>query len=371
MAARWKILVAGALGLAICVGIVLTGPQPLEASIPAGNPQVAIGALQRIVMPRAITAYGTLAPRQSLQLTSQVPGEITWVHQDLVPGGTVPQGEVLFRIDERDYEIAVASAEARYAQAQAQIEIERGRSEIAELEWTAWQDRQTQREEPNALALREPQKAEAQAQRRAILAELKQARLALERTQVRAKWPASVVSANAIRGQVLSVGEVVATLFPIENAVVELQVPANALRVLEAGIEHIELTPVDDPNAAPVVGRFERVVRSLADETRLATLRVIVEQPLEHVGWAFGMHLQARVVARQQQSVAMIPPDLIVSGNLLWVHRNGQAVRHQIFPVAQRGDMIAVQDNFQVADAIILERPIGLFDGANVDAVPQ
>ena len=369
---RWQIVVGLGLGLVLCGVILVTGPQPLEASVPEGKPRITVGELKRASMPRAISAYGTLSPRQVLELTTQVPGEITWVHQNLVPGGTLAAEDALFRIDERDYKIAVASAEARYAQALATIDIEQGRSEIAQLEWSAWQATQGGLEEPSPLALRAPQKAEAEAQRKAILAEIEQSKLALERTAVSAPWAASVVQANAVQGQFLSVGEVIATLLPIDHAIVELQVPIQTLRLLEAGIETITLRPVDDrgddSSAPEVIGIFDSVVKTLTDDTRLATVRVRVERPLDHSGWVFGMHLQAKIVARDEVAVALIPPDLIVSGNLLWIYREGRAQQHQVFPLEQSGTLVSVEDNFRSGDAIILERPIGLFDGAAVDA---
>ena len=193
--------------------------------------------------------------------------------------------------------------------------------------------------------------------------------MALERTTVRAPWAASVIDANAVEGQVLGVGEKVATLLPLDYAVVELQVPIKTLRVLETGIARIELRPVDDLAAPSVMGTFERTVKSLTDDTRLATIRVRVDRPLDRPGWAFGMYLQATIVTKKQLAVALVPPDLIVSGNSLWIYRDGKAIRHQVHPIEELGSLISIEDNFLADDAILVERPIGLFDGASVDAV--
>ena len=118
-------------GAVLCGVILLTGPEPLEANIPESKPKVGLSLLERAVVANTIVAYGTLTPRQSLELTTQVPGEVVWVHPQLVPGGGLDEGETLFRVDRRDYEIALASARARYAQAQASIDLEKGRAEIA------------------------------------------------------------------------------------------------------------------------------------------------------------------------------------------------------------------------------------------------
>lgn len=366
-----KVLLACCVGVVLCALVLLTGPEPLEASLPEGKPSVTVDLLERAVVPNTLTAYGTLTPRHSLDLTTQVPGEVAWVHSELVPGGLLDEGDTLFRVDPRDYEIALASAVARHAQAQAKIDLEQGRAEIARLEWSAWRASEgvSEAEQASPLALREPQRAEAAAQQKALLAELDRAELALERTAIRAPWAASVVQANAVVGQVLSVGDVIARLFPMDFAIVELQVPVSILRSLDTGIELIELRPVDDLSAEPVLGEFESVVRNLTDETRLATIRVRIDDPLENDGWAYGMHLRANVLTKQQLSVVLVPPELIVSGNLIWIYRDGQAQRLQIRPIERSGSQLFVEDNFLAGDALIIERPIGLFDGAYVDAV--
>ena len=79
------------------------------------------------------------------------------------------------------------------------------------------------------------------------------------------------------------------------------------------------------------------------------------------------MHLEAKLVAEQERAVALVPADLIVSGNLIWIYRDGRAQRHQLYPVEVRGQTVWVEDNFDAGDALIVERPIGLFDGASVE----
>ena len=362
-----KIVLAGCAGIVMCSLILLTGPVPLEASVPQGKPLVSVGKLERSVVASTVTAFGVLKPRQSLQLTTQVPGEIAWVSDALAAGGAVDAGDLLFRVDQRDYEIAVARARAGYAQAQARVDLEKGQADLARRQWAQWQETNSKEIKAKPLALREPQQAEMVAQRMAARAELDRANLALERTAVRAPWPATVVRANAVVGQVLSVGEVTATLFPLDFAVVEVQVPSRTVGLVNAGIDRVELRPVHDLSVPPVIGLLEGVVRNLTDDTRLATVRVRIDEPLEHEGWAYGMHLEAKIVTRQKRAVALIPADLIISGNLIWVYRGGQARRHQMHPIQNSGRTVAVEDNFADTDALILERPIGLFDGADVD----
>jgi hypothetical protein len=363
-----KIALTCIAGGLLCTLILITGPEPLTVGARQDAPQVTVSALNRSLQPREVVAYGTLNPRKTLALKTQVSGEIIWTHENFVPGGVFDQDAVLFKVDDRDHLIALESAEARYEQAQAIVDIEQGRYEIAQREWSTWQSDQNLKKEPSPLALREPQKTEVEARRKTILAEIRRVKLLLERTVVRAPWPASVVTSNAVLGQVLGTGDTVGVLYPLDYGVVDLQIPIKTLGLIEPGIEQVTLHPIDNLSSQGITGVFERSVKILSDDTRLATVRVRLDRPLQYPGWAFGMPIKA-TFAVGTQPVVLVSPDLIISGNSLWIYREGRAMLHQIYPLAQKDRWVAVEDNFDSADKIVLQRPIGLFDGALADIV--
>ena len=47
-----KVLVACVAGVVVCALILLTGPQPLEATVPEGNPRVSVHELERSEVPK-------------------------------------------------------------------------------------------------------------------------------------------------------------------------------------------------------------------------------------------------------------------------------------------------------------------------------
>ena len=355
-----------ALVLPACVLITLTGPKPIEARTRDGLPTVAVKPIDRSTRAHVVTAYGTLSPSRALSLSPEIAGKVVWVSEHLRAGAQLAAGEPLLRLDERDFLIDAAIAEARFAQAEAGIELEAGQGEFALREWQSWQRTSGDSGPASALALRLPQQADAEAQVRLIGAELDRARLQLERTRIEAPWPAIVVDASAVEGQLLVPGSVAATLYPTDHGVVELQLPLHVTQRIEQGIERVELRPAGAPAALPTIGVIEGVVRSLTADTRLATVRVRVENPMERAGWAFGMHLEARIVTATDRPVAHIPAELVVGGNLAWIHREGRARQQVLRPVEVLGDLVLVEDAFDSEDALIVDRPIGLFDGAAV-----
>lgn len=78
-----------------------------------------------------LRATGTVTAEQQVSLSPQVSGRVVAVHPRLRPGARLAQGELLARIDPRDYEAALALAESQLAQAEVNLELERGRSQVA------------------------------------------------------------------------------------------------------------------------------------------------------------------------------------------------------------------------------------------------
>jgi len=364
-----KILLVSILGILVCTVIVLTGPQPLEAEVANEKPSVTISPIKRASVAREYTAYGILRPRQILSLASQVDGEVNWVNLKLSAGHQVDKGEDLFHIDSRDFVFAVDRVRASYALALYDIELEQGRSDVARLEWNALIKKENGEQlSASRLRLREPQQGQSQAQLDIAEAELETAKLTLSRTKVKSPWPASVIEANAVVGQILKKGESIATLFPIDFAWVEVQVPPQLLLQFNAGIQSIELRPSYNLDAIPIQGKLDGIVPNLSEQNRLVTIRVRVERPLTQPGWVFGMHLQARLIAIEKRDVTYIPHEMVIAGNLVWVYRNGHAIRHQVFPIGRSNEFIQVENNFQAEDRLIIKRPIGLFANSEVEA---
>ena len=94
-----KIALTCIAGGLLCALILITGPEPLTVGARQDAPQVTVSALNRSLQPREVVAYGTLNPRKTLALKTQVSGEIIWTHENFVPGGVFDQDAFLFKVD--------------------------------------------------------------------------------------------------------------------------------------------------------------------------------------------------------------------------------------------------------------------------------
>ena len=94
---------------------------------------VAEVVMERVRIP--VLAQGTVSPMQETILQAEVRGRILEVSDDFNVGGFVAEGEVLLRIDPRDYQTSLLRAQAAIESAESNLAQERGRAEVALREW--------------------------------------------------------------------------------------------------------------------------------------------------------------------------------------------------------------------------------------------
>ena len=108
-----RILAAAVLAAAAaCRG---KGPPAAAEAVP-----VRVGKVVQKAVPLQIRNVGTIQPYVAVAVRAQVSGEITQVH--FREGQDLKKGELLFSIDPRPYEAALAQAEAALARDRAQME---------------------------------------------------------------------------------------------------------------------------------------------------------------------------------------------------------------------------------------------------------
>ncbi len=204
-----RMFVFGLLPVAVIIAATVAGMIAMQAGQkkPERNDEQDKGLVvfatqaERSDITLSVSAQGETRPRSQITLTPQVTGRITYVSPNFIDGGYFEQGEVLLRIDDADYRLAVTRAEGQVAQARSALERERAESEIARRDWEELGEGPA-----SSLTLREPQLAEARAQLAAAEASLADARLALERTEIVAPFTGRVRQKSADIGQYVSPG---------------------------------------------------------------------------------------------------------------------------------------------------------------------
>ncbi|WP_114011012.1 efflux RND transporter periplasmic adaptor subunit [Cohaesibacter intestini] len=104
--------VALAIGLFVLSGQSAKSPQVATQGKEKPTPVKVIGAKPMTVVP-SVSAYGKVQPDRKWDAVAQVAGPVIWTADSLRDGLLIAKGASLLKIDEREYELALAQIEAQ------------------------------------------------------------------------------------------------------------------------------------------------------------------------------------------------------------------------------------------------------------------
>jgi RND family efflux transporter MFP subunit len=205
---RWAAL---AIILAGCaVAALLAGMGKEAPDIAIDRPVLAVETIcvQKTDYRVRVPAWGFVEPRETIDIRTQVSGNVDHVSAKVFTGTRVNRGEFLFSIDARDYHNAMVEATAAYETVRQALAIEEGRQTVARSEWKLLEQSPWAGERNKALALREPQLKACRADVQAALAKQSRAALDVERARIAAPCTGVILLENIAEGDVLDRGDV-------------------------------------------------------------------------------------------------------------------------------------------------------------------
>ena len=355
------------------------GPETREAAVPLALVETMEAEYSNVTL--SVFAEGTVAPRTVTELTPEVGGRVIEVEDSLVVGGFFEEGDVLLRLDSRDYELAVTRARAPIAQARLRLETERQEAAVAMEEWELLGTGR-----PTPLAVREPQIAAAQAALASAEAALQQAEYDLERTVVVAPFAGRVRQERVDVGQFVARGNSVATLYAVDAAEVRLPIPDSELAYLNLPLAYRNDAPSEQLQGPPVIlradfagGRHEwrgRIVRTEGEidpRTRMVHAIARVEDPYARGGnptrppLAVGMFVEAEVVGRPSGRVMVLPRTVLRGVDQVLIVDDSNHVRfRQVELFRLERERVLVRAGLEEGDRIIVSPLEGAVDGMQV-----
>ncbi len=343
------ILMVGVVG---ALAIVESRPDP-EIKVPETVvPLVRVLEVQPADVELTVTSQGTVSPRTESVLVPEVAGRVIEVSPSFAAGGFFEAGEVLLRIDPQAYREAVVEAEAGVAAAELRRVREEAEAEVALREW-----RELGTGEPPALTRREPQLAAARAARSAAEAALARARRDLARTAIRAPYAGRVRDKRADVGQVVGSGTVLATVYAVDFAEVRLPIPDEQLAYLDLPLDYRGAERRAGPEVvlrASFAGRHHewrgRIVRTEGEiDPRSRLIHAVAEVADPYAPdaggrppLAVGMYVEAEIVGRTLQDVAVLPRGLLREGDRVLVVDGDDRLRWRPVEVLRRSDQQVV-----------------------------
>lgn len=215
-------------------------PNSLELDSPDREVAVTTEIINQSNVELQVRSQGTVKPRTSTTLVSEVSGAVLEVASQFEVGGTFKKGDILIRLDAADYKVAKQRAEAQLKSAKAQLLTEQARSIQAKKEWEM-----TGRPLKDApiLALRTPFLAEAEARLLQAQAEVAQAELKIQRTVIRAPYAGMVSATHVDMGQYVTIGTRLGSIFAIDYAEIRLPMTDKQMSKLSLAKSAIKNQP--------------------------------------------------------------------------------------------------------------------------------
>jgi RND family efflux transporter MFP subunit len=330
--------------------------EPERRDAPVAVTEVEFVTLARSDYQVVVQSRGTVRPRTQSTLVPEVSGRIVQVSPNLRAGGFFELGDVLLRIDDRDYAAEVTVAEAALSQARATLAEEQARADQARRDWQRLGESGT----PDDLVLRKPQLAGARAAQASAQARLERTRLDLERTTIRAPYAGRVLEHDVDVGQVVSPGTTLATIYAVDYVEVRLPLTNRQLEFVDVP-EIFRREGLPDSATGPplqlsaqVANRTHtwhgRVVRAEgAIDTSSRQLFVVgqVDDPYgkgpdERPPLKVGQFVEARIDGRVLREVFVIPRAALRAGSRVLLVDADEQIRARPVDVIHSDDAHAV-----------------------------
>jgi len=311
------------------------------------GPQYRLTKLERGPLSAAVTASGTLSALITVQVGSQVSGQIKDIRVDF--NSEVKKDQIIARLDPETFESRVTQSEADLKAAESAAEVARGNLSVrqaevgkakialddaqrnlerkralvkqnfisaAELD-TAQAAVDTAREQLNLaqadLAVAQAQVGSARAQEAQRQAGLKQARLELERTVIRSPVDGVVISRNVDVGQTVAASFQAPVLFTIARDLRRMEVN---VAVDEADVGRVVTGQkmrfsVDAFPGERFTGQVTQIRKAPITSNNVVTYSVMAQVDNPELKLLPGMTASARILTEERQDVLKLPNEAL------------------------------------------------------------
>lgn len=324
-----------------------------------------------------IESQGTVSPRTEIILMSEVSGKIEWMSDQLQTGATFSVGDVLLKLEKRDFELAMIAAESNLSQARVNFERELAESELAEKEWK----RIKGKGKASDLTLRKPQLAQAKALLAAAEAGYEQAERNFSRADVKAPFSGRVRSKNADVGMVVSPGVTLAQVYATDFVEVTLPIAEQDLEFLDIPLDGRFIPKDDQPKVTLYIeyagksnqwkGKITRSSAEIDSQTRMLSVMAQVSDPYKNIGQAMplkvGMFVKAKIEGKELPDIVIVPRHTVRNEKIWVVDREGILRQKSVEILRYERDMAYIYGGLDSTEAVLLTRLGVLIDGMKLN----
>jgi len=368
------LVIAAGIGATITLGALKDKPEEKEDVIKAIPVLTALAQTEDVTL--SINVQGEVQPRTEINLVPQVSGKITYMSPKFIEGGKFKKGDLLVRIEPREYELRLVQARANIAQNETALTREQSESNIALSDWNDLGHEGT----PTPLTLREPQMAEAAARLESAKAQYDEAQLQLDRTALYAPFTGRVSIRHIDAGEFVTAGTQIGEIYSTDVMDVKLPMTNEDLRQagLRLGYEASAKTPaIPVTLSANVAGIFSQwpgeIVRTdsrFDSATRVLFAYVEVKDPFGAkypMPLAPGLFVDASVTGQALPDVVTIPRAALRGEDRVYVAKADNTLTIRTVSVLSSDrNRVIIGDGLSAGETVITSPIRGVTEGKKI-----
>ena len=424
----------------VCISLLIIGMCGLTAFAALKEAPAEVGYQEPSLRVQAIAAkqediqvhivgYGEVKPLNIVFITPEIPGKIVSVHPRLEPGEVIAKGDILFKIDPRNYEAACKQARAKVKQcgnaiSQLQIQLiadlerlktlKRNR-ELAQLQLDRMQELFTQHgvaaqsqveaaeqalnsiadlviQLARAVELYPIQIKDANNNLASARAELQIAEANLERCVVRTTFDARIKDASVEAEQYVVPGLEAITL--ANDSVLEIHAPLDSRDMQKwlsfasdnsphrtawfNGLEHVPCTIrwTEAPENHTWTGqlhrvvKFERQTRTLTVAIRIKADSALSDDP-HRLPLVEGMFCTVEIPGRILEDAFQLPAWAVSFENTVFIAKDNRLKTVPVSVSRREGERTLVADGLEEGDLVITTRLVDPLENSLLEIIPN
>jgi multidrug efflux pump subunit AcrA (membrane-fusion protein) len=393
-------------GVAVLFLLIATKTDPPQREIHSRAPMVATVELTPRKVRDVLRGYGSALADKQATLTAEVNASVVERVNNVDVGDRVAKGDVLIRLDDRQYVQELHEAESRMASQDAQIqqlgvELQNQRSllEIAESDLKLTRDEydriealfakgaapKTERDAnrlryqvalrvkqqiDNQIALIEPQKSQFQAVKAGAAAAAERAQLNIERCRITAPFDGQIDSISVDVGDRVQMGAPMLEMLNLDHIEIPIELPVSTRTQADVGARvdlHVESMP-----HVHWEGVIARIAPSADMFTRTYRVYVEVDNRRQDTPLLPGYFVKAAVDGELLTAALMVPRHAVVDGKV-FVANGHKAHLREVEVLRYLQDDAVLAGDVKPGDRVITSNLDVLYDDAPVrlDGEPE
>ncbi|MEA3279768.1 MAG: efflux RND transporter periplasmic adaptor subunit [Thermodesulfobacteriota bacterium] len=408
-----RVVVVLALSLTIAVLLITLRPKAQRQVKTETGRLVEVLSVKSEDLNMIIDGYGTIKPRETLQLIAEVRGQIVDIHSSFKEGSFIKKGVVQIKIDPRTYRLEVDRQKIQIKQTEAEmkklrqeiknldasIEISRADTALAKADFSRLKklsirnvvarttlDQAEQRYLAslerlqgleNQAALTGPLKEQLKAQLDMGKVMLRQAKLDLEKTGIIAPFNGWVLQKDIEKGRHVNAGQYMGSIYKDGALDVEVSIPAKDFKWFANDLKpdampDAEIIFRDDGSPHKWKGRVARIKAQMNEKTR--TLPVVVEIDKNSIEDKIksgiqlrpGMFVTVLIKGKKIKQVFVLPRHVVHTGDVVYIMTDNLLKIRPVSILRSVRDSVYIDKGLSDGELVIKSPLSGAADGMKV-----